>query len=106
MACMDLHYDRDFFWANWPVQQQYHEYVPTTITVTQIGSRFIADGNNATSQRFVFLDSNGIPYAVDDTRASLVKTGDVVTLMCVREWQQNGVPGYACNWGEMGPNGK
>lgn len=94
-----------FVWANWPIQAQYHTYVPTTITVAQIGSRFIADGNNGTNQRYVFLDTNGVPYAVDDTRASLVKVGQIVTLMCVREWQQNGVPGFACNWGEIGQNG-
>lgn len=94
-----------FVWANWPLQSQYHTYTPTTITVAQIGDRFISDGNGGTNQRFVFLDSNGIPYAVDDTRASLVKVGDKVTLLCVREWQQNGVPGFACNWGEMGNNG-
>lgn len=93
-----------FFWANWPIQAQYHTYVPTTITVAQIGSRFLGDGNGGTNQRYVFLDTNGVPYAVDDTRASLVKVGEVVTLMCVREWQQNGVPGFACNWGEVGPN--
>lgn len=94
-----------FIWVNWPLQTQYHEYVPTTITVAQIGSRFVS-ADQGSNQRYVFLDTDGIPYAVDDTRASLVKVGQVVTLMCVREWQQNGVPGYACNWGEIGPNGK
>ena len=94
-----------FVWTNWPLQAQYHTYAPTTITVAQIGSRFLGSQDGGTNQRYVFLDTSGVPYAVDDTRASLVKVGETVTLMCVREWQQNGVPGFACNWGEVGPNG-
>lgn len=91
--------------ANWPLQSAYHTYTPTTITVAQIGNRFLSDGNGGTNQRYVFLDKDGVPYAVDDTRASLVKVGETVTLLCVKEWEQNGVPGFACNWGEVGPNG-
>ena len=93
-----------FVWTNWPLESQYHTYTPTTITVAQIGSRFLGSQDGGTNQRYVFLDTNGVPYAVDDTRASLVKVGETVTLMCVREWQQNGVPGFACNWGEVGQN--
>lgn len=96
-----------FVWANWPLNMQYHRYVPTTITVGRIANRFIASDTTGggSTQRFVLESSDGMPYACDDTRCALVTKGEVITLMCVRQFEQNGVAGYACNWGEVGKNG-
>lgn len=80
----------------WPYEAQYHQWRPITGQVQQISSRMIADGK-AMSQRFgVVID--GQPYAVDDTRASLLKVGDRVSLMCIKEWQWASTPGDACRW--------
>jgi hypothetical protein len=68
-------------------------------TVQQIASRQIADGKGM-SQRFVVTIA-GQPYAIDDTRAALLKVGDSVSLDCTREFVWGSTNnGYACNWGE------
>lgn len=82
----------------WPFDAQYHRYWKVTGTVDNIGSRQISDGKSM-SQRYV-LDIGGQPFGVDDTRASLVKVGDKVTLLCKKEWQYSAKSGWACNWGD------
>lgn len=80
----------------WPWEAQYHQWRPVDGTVDQISSRMIADGE-AMSQRFVVVIDNQ-QYAIDDTRASLLKVGDQVSLMCIKEWVWASTPGDACNW--------
>ena len=82
--------------ATWPWEAQYHQWRPVSGVVQQVSSRMIADGK-AMSQRFVLV-IDGQPYGVDDTRASLVKVGDTVSLMCTKEWVWASTPGDACRW--------
>ena len=82
--------------STWPWEAQYHQWRPVSGQVEEISSRMIADGK-AMSQRFVVV-IDGQPYGIDDTRASLLKVGDEVSLMCIREWQWASTPGDACRW--------
>lgn len=92
-------------WATWPpFDMQYHTYQPTTITVANVGTRIIDDGNNSVSERFAILGANGQTYGCDDTRCSVLDKGETITLLCEEEWEANGVPGYVCNWGKVGTN--
>jgi hypothetical protein len=76
----------------------YMAYKPVSGQVEQIASRQIASGK-AMETRYVF-QINGEPYGVDDTRAALVKSGDNVSLNCVKEFVWGSTNnGYACNWG-------
>jgi len=76
----------------------YMAYKPVSGQVEQIASRQIASGK-AMETRYVF-QIDGKPYGVDDTRAALVKTGDSVSLNCVKEFVWGSTNnGYACNWG-------
>lgn len=94
-----------FVWAAWPpYAMQYHTYQPTTITVKQISSRFIGDGNSV-NQRIAVVGTDNRIYGCDDTRCTTLSPGQIVTLMCTQEWQGNAVPGYVCNWGRLGNNG-
>lgn len=92
-------------WAVWPpFSSQYHTYNPTTITVAQTGTRILNDGNGNVSQRVAILATNGQTYGCDDTRCTVLHSGETITLMCEEEWEANGVPGYVCNWGKVGTN--
>ena len=76
----------------------YMAYKPVSGQVEQIASRQIASGK-AMETRYVF-QIDGEPYGVDDTRAALVKSGDNVSLNCVKEFVWGSTNnGYACNWG-------
>jgi hypothetical protein len=84
--------------AFWPYKASYHRYYHVTGAVTQVGNRLISDDATKTmSQRFVLV-IDGISYGVDDTRASLVKVGDHVDLMCSRDYQFASKSGWVCNW--------
>jgi hypothetical protein len=80
-----------------PFDMSYHKYYRVTGTVEQINHRLIADGKSM-SDRYVFVIGSK-PYAVDDTRATLAKVGDAVTLWCSKEYQYQGDSGWACEWG-------
>jgi len=79
-----------------PWQARYHHWTKVQGTVTNVSSRFLADGK-ATTQNFV-VTINGKPYRIDDTRAALLKPGDQVALWCKPVWQFTGTSGEACNW--------
>jgi hypothetical protein len=88
--------------ANWPLKYEYHHYVEKTGVVSNIGNRMVSGGEGIVNQRYVFV-INGYPYGVDDTRASLAKKGDTVTLYCKKEHefgQQFQNDGYGCRWGK------
>jgi hypothetical protein len=94
-----------FTWATWPpFSPQYHTYVPVTMTVKEVSSRFISDGGGSVNQRVAITSADGTIYGCDDTRCTTLQPGQVVTLLCVKEWEGNGVPGEVCNWGKTGPN--
>lgn len=87
----------------WGLNNEWHQWRPVGGTVTAVSSRLLAGGNGGATQRFVvqFAGSDK-QYACDDTRCSLVKTGDVLHLSCKRHWQYSGVPGYDCNYVSKG----
>lgn len=81
----------------YPYSSEYHQWRTVHGKVEQVSSRLIA-ADKSMSQRFVVV-IGGRPFAVDDTRASLLKAGDTVTLKCKREWQYAAESGWACRWG-------
>jgi len=86
-------------WGAFPWDTTYHKYYHVTGQVEQIGSRQVAS-EKAMYTRYVFT-IKGKPFGVDDTRASLVKPGDNVSLQCSRDYQYAGAPGWVCEWGEQ-----
>lgn len=97
-------YGACFTWGTWPpFNSAYHTYIPTTIQVASTSSRFLSDGQSST-QYFAIQDKNGNTYRCDDTRCSVLKPGEFVTLMCVKEFETNGSPGMDCNFGKYGKN--
>jgi hypothetical protein len=93
-----------FIGANYPLDSAYHTYVPITLTVQTNSSRILNDGNSNVSQSFALTDAAGNTYRCDDTRCAPLAKGDVVTLLCQKEYETNGTPGYVCNWGKLGAN--
>ena len=88
----------------WPFQTQYMQYKQVSGIVQQApSSRFLSDGSGGTSQNYLVV-IRGQDYRCDDTRCSQLRKGEAVTLMCERQWQANGTPGYVCNWGKLGLN--
>jgi hypothetical protein len=81
----------------YPYDSEYHQWRTVHGTVQTVSSRMIA-ADKAMSQRFV-VQIDGQPFGIDDTRASLIKAGDTVTLRCKREWQYAADSGWACRWG-------
>lgn len=85
--------------AFFPYKASYHRWEPKSGLVTAIGNRFIGDGNGGTNQRFVVtLSGSPQQYACDDTRCSLLKVGDPLTLSCKKAYQYASEPGFDCNW--------
>lgn len=90
-----------------PFPGVYNEYQPESGIVKTINQRFIASDTQGggTTERFAVQYTNGRVFGCDDTRCSVLKAGQWVTLMCEKEFQFNGTPGYACNFGGYGKNG-
>lgn len=87
--------------AYWPLDREYHYWVPKQGTVTNTGNRLISQGEGKVAQRYVLEFGDGKQYGVDDTRAALVKKGDAVRLRCKREHEWGAAReanGYACKW--------
>jgi hypothetical protein len=87
----------------WPLKYEYHHYVSKSGTVEKISNRFISNGDNGTSQRFVVkMVGDPAAYSIDDTRASLLTVGAEIGIKCKKEhqffqpYEQNG---WACRWG-------
>lgn len=86
--------------AFYPWNSAYHQYREVDGTVTQVSSRLVA-GDKATNQKFVVtLQGSSQQFGIDDTRASLLKPGDAVTLSCIKSYQYGAQFGYNCNWGK------
>lgn len=89
-----------WLWAMWPLAYDYHHWIPVQGNIEKISKRLVSDGDKGMSQRYVVVIHEQ-PYGVDDTRASLLKAGDNVSLACKREFEW-GVPreanGWACRW--------
>jgi hypothetical protein len=85
---------------SWPLSYEYHHWIPVKGSVTQTNKRLNSCGDGCVEQRFVAV-INGQPYGIDDTRASLLKPGDKVSLRCKKEYvygTPRGSHGWACNW--------
>lgn len=87
--------------AMWPLKAEYHRWEPKTGTVTEINRRLISDGDRSMNERIVVRYGDGQEYGCDDTRCSLLKRGDALTLMCKREYQWTGTPDWSCNFGRV-----
>lgn len=87
-----------FVWGWWPFNPEYHHWYKVTGTVSEVSSRQVASGKGM-EQRFVLrLAEHAEPFAVDDTRAALVKKGNAVELACKRSWVYASHSGWACRW--------
>ena len=85
-------------WALWPYQHDYHFWMPVTGKVSQVSKRLVPAGEKSMMERYVLV-IDGKPYGVDDTRASLVKPGQTVSIACKREYQWGSRDhGYGCKW--------
>ena len=85
------------FYVLWPFDWDYLSWHRVDGKVDEVSSR-LTPQDKGMAQRFVLV-VDGRPYAVDDTRAALVKAGDSVTLACKKEYQYAAESGWACNWG-------
>lgn len=81
----------------------YHSWTVKEGKVERVAKRLIAT-DNGMAERYV-VTMNGEPYGIDDTRATLLKAGDRVSLRCKKDYQW-GVPraahGWACRWNGAG----
>lgn len=77
----------------------YHSWSVKQGKVDRVAKRLIAT-DNGMAERYVVTIA-GRPYGIDDTRATLLKAGDFVSLRCKKDWEW-GVPrsanGWACRW--------
>lgn len=87
--------------GSWPWKAEYHQYRPVHGQVATISNRFVGS-DKSTSQKFVVtFVGNPQQYGINDTRASLLKAGDELTIRCIRvyEYGSNNA-GYDCKWGQ------
>lgn len=85
--------------AFWPYESEYHQWRPHHGTIAAVQSRLVSAGDNGMNQKFVVrFEGNHQEYAVEDTRASLLKKGDKLTISCKKTWQWSAAPGYDCRW--------
>ena len=90
---------------DFPFSAPYHEYKPVSGIVQSVESRLIASGQSGGGSTQVFpVQIGGQTYKCDDTRCAQLHPGSDVTLLCIKEWQFNGTPGWECNWGKLGLN--
>lgn len=82
------------WWGMFPWKYEYHHWVPISGVVETIDSRLVA----MEGKFVVKFEGDDQQYGVLDTRAAGVRTGDQVTITCVRRWQWSGTHGYDCNF--------
>jgi hypothetical protein len=84
---------------DYPYDMQYHRYVHVEGTIDVIEARMLADGDGGTSQNYaVRFKESGDTYRCDDSRCTPLKSGDWLSLWCIREWQYASTPGWVCNF--------
>jgi len=85
------------WWGLYPYKAEYHEYTDVTGRVDTIDSRLLASGEGGTNQKFVVVfEGSDTQYGVNDTRAASARTGDTLSIQCVRVYQWAGTHGYDC----------
>lgn len=84
-----------------PWKTDYHRYSVVEGTVAESNSRLISNGDKGVSQRIVirFNESDQL-FGCDDTRCALATVGKHVRLNCIKEYQWNSQPGWACKYGQ------
>jgi hypothetical protein len=86
------------------LSSDYHAWNVKEGRVEKISKRLVSNGDKGMQERFVFRLEDGQLYGVDDTRASLVESGDDVSLKCKKDYEW-GVPreahGWACKWNRV-----
>lgn len=80
----------------WPLHAEYHKWETTDGTIESIAKRIV--GGDKISEKFVVRYTDGRERGCLDTRCSLLKAGDKLTLTCKRSWQYAGTDGYDCNY--------
>lgn len=94
-------------WGFYPYDMQYHRYKHVEGTVDVAEARMLADGDGGTTQNFaVRFKETGETYRCDDTRCSLLKPGDYLSLWCIREWQYASTSGWNCRFDKTRQVGK
>lgn len=82
----------------WPYKHDYHFWVPVQGKVENVSKRLVSDGDKGMQERYV-VTIDGQPYGIDDTRASLVKKGDTLSIACKKEYQWGSRDhGWGCRW--------
>jgi hypothetical protein len=81
----------------YPYDMQYHRYKHVEGTVSSIEARMLADGDGTTQNYAVRFETDDT-YRCDDSRCSLVKPGDQLSLWCIREWQYASTSGWGCRF--------
>lgn len=93
-----------------PFSGDYLSYRNETGRVSAVSSRFLSSGSGSSAtvnQRYAVSILGKGTYGCDDTRCSLIKANDTVTLSCEKEWQWHGNPGWVCSFvSAYGPDGK
>jgi hypothetical protein len=83
----------------WPYDMEYHRYRHVAGVVDQTEARMLADGGGGTTQQYaVRLREDASIYRCDDSRCSLLKPGDRLSLWCIREWVYASTPGWGCQF--------
>lgn len=92
-----------------PFNGNYLSYHTESGQVTAASSRFLQTGSGSTAsvnQRYAVSIAGKGTFGCDDTRCSLVKAGDTVSLSCEKEWQWHGAPGWVCSFNSLLRGGK
>jgi hypothetical protein len=87
------------WWGMYPWHAEYHQWTPVSGVVDTIDSRLVSAGDKAMEDKYVVtFVGRTEQYGVLDTRAAGVKSGDRITITCVRRYQWSGSHGYDCNF--------
>lgn len=82
-------------WRMWPWEYEYHSWRNETGQIAEISSRLIGSSSSL-QQKFVVRFTDGRERGCEDTRCSLLREGDTLTLRCKRSWQFAGTDGWDC----------
>lgn len=83
----------------WPLQSQYHKWIPHSGVVAEANSRLVPSGDKSMEQKIVVrFAGDDQEYGCLDTRCALAKKGDHLDLSCIREWEWAATDGYNCKF--------
>lgn len=89
----------------WPYSWDYHHWSTVNGQVERVSSRLLPNGDAVEQKFVVILRDHGEPYGIQDTRASLLKPGDEVSLKCKKAYVFQSQSGWDCNWNGGAPTG-